>query len=348
MAVVTIDGFDMYNGTGTNTGIQSKWIIAGGGAPAGGMIAGRFGGQAVRFNGSAANTLDKILPASTANVTVGVALRISNIPAGNPSQRGYIILKSGVNFQCGVAFDAAAIISANRLSGDLSGAQLAVSSPGVWSANTWMYVEIEFVISTTVGRITVYINGAQVLNITGVNTANLGVGTTVDTIHFGSLNGGNAPTSIDYDDLYVCDVATKLGERRIETLRPSADSTPLNWTPDTGTVHFSRVNATLAQATTFVQATTVGDLDLYDLGNLSSSPSVIDAVQYNVFAQKTDATTRAVAAVGDLSGVQQQSGNFNLAASVSKFESLALTKPGGGSWAAADVNALKIGPKVTV
>jgi hypothetical protein len=346
MALLFIDGFDMYNGLGANIGLASKWNPLSGNPIS--LVTGRFGGQAVRFaNVNTGTGCDRPITAGT-TFSFGCAIRLQAFPGGTPTQKGHLqFYKQGAFFQCGILFDTAGAISAYRLASDTSGTLLGTSSAAVLAINVWAYVECEVVISTTVGRITVYVNGTQVLNLTGVNTANGGVGTTADTFRFASVNGGNAPT-IDMDDLYVTNSATKLGERRVETLRPSSDSTPLNWTPDTGTAHFSRVNATLAQSTTFVQTSTVNDLDLYNLADLSSTPGVIDAVQYNVFAQKTDATGRAIASVGDLSGVQDISPNMVLGVGVGKFEYLAASKPGGGAWTPTDVNALKIGPKVIV
>lgn len=347
MAVVLIEGFDMYNGLGANTGLISKWTAPSGSGNS--MTAGRFGGQAWRLQPAIGQGIERSLPAAGTTFAVGAAIRLTSLFPGTPSAKSHLCLtKFGSFFQCGILFDAGGTISAWRLSGDVSGTLLGTSA-AVMAPNIWYYIEVEFVISTTVGRITVYVNGTQVLNLTGQNTANGGVGTNADTLHLASTNGGNGNGGfVDYDDIYVTDVATKLGERRIETLRPSADATPLNWTPDTGTVHFSRVNATLAQSVTFDQASVVGNLDLYDIADLSSTPATIDAVQYNVFAQKTDATTRAIASVGDIAGAQDISPDMSLGVGVGKFQYLALTKPGGGAWTAADVNSLRIGPKVTV
>ena len=45
MTVILIDGFDTYNGEGTNTGLQAKWTKAGLGVF--NLVSGRFAGQAV-------------------------------------------------------------------------------------------------------------------------------------------------------------------------------------------------------------------------------------------------------------------------------------------------------------
>jgi hypothetical protein len=350
MAVLFLEGFDMYNGLGTNIGLSSKWAIPGGSGQS--MVTGRFGGQAWRLQPAIAQAIQRQFSASgLTTVTIGGAFRVTNLFPGSPSARSHVCFMSGTTgFQCGIIFDTGGSISALRISSDTGSTTLGTTAAGVMAANVWHYIEVEIVVSTTVGRITIYVDSVQKLNLTGQNTANLGVGTTVDSIRFASTNGGNGNAGfVDYDDIYILDAATKIGERRVETLRPNADvGGSLNWTPDTGTVHFSRVNATVAQSTTFVSASAVGNLDLYDIADLSSTPATIDAVQYNVFAMKTDAAARSIATIGDLAGVQQQSPDISLPSSVGKFEYLALTKPGGGAWTATDINALRIGPKVTV
>lgn len=350
MSVLMIEGFDTYNGLGANTGLIAKWNAPGGSGQS--MITGRFSGQAWRLQPAIGQAIQRTFTATPiSSIAVGSAIRLTNLFSATPTAKAHLCLvnSTGTVFQCGIIFDTNGSISAYRVSGDVSGTLLGSSAANVMAANTWHYVEVEFVISATVGRVTVYVDGVQKLNLTGVNTANGGATVTADSLRLSSTNGGNGNGGfIDYDDIYVVDAAAKLGERRVETLRPSADTAQKDWTPDTGTVNFSRVNDTLADGTTFVQASVVGNLDLYDIVDLSSTPAAIDAVNIIAYAQKTDATTRAIQLAAKLSATTVTSADNNLAASIARFDSLLLTKPGGGAWAATDVNALQIGPKVSV
>jgi hypothetical protein len=346
--VILIDGFDLYNGTGTNTGLGGRWLTNIGGMNT--TVAGRFGGQAIRCNTSLGQGIQRLLPAAGTTFAFGIAFRMSFLPSGSPTQKGHIHFRgsNGTTIQCGIQFDTNGSLSAYRLASDTSGTVLGSSAGSLYTANTWNYLEAEVVISTTVGRITLFLNGAQVLNLTGVNTANAGVGTTADTFVLSSQNGGNAGFAIDYDDLYVTDSATKLGERRVETLHPTADTTQKDWTPSTGTTNFGTVDDTLADGTDYVQASTVGNLDLYDLSDLSTTPVAIDAVQISAWAMKSDANSRNIALVADLAGTQTQSPDFVLAGNFQKQDTILNQKPGGGNWDASTVAQLKVGPKVTL
>lgn len=342
MALRMIEGFDLYNGTGLNTGLQAKWntnVVAAWALPAG-----RFGGQCWHFTASTGWNR-RPLTSARSQGTFGFACRMVAYPSTTITRN--IGVSASGQMLAGIFFTPTGAVAAYRLSGAGGaggGTLLGTSAAGVMLPNVWHYVEWEWVISATVGRMTVKVDGVTVLNLTGVNTLT-GAVANADEWYLDN-QGGNG--SIQFDDLYEDDGAAAIGPRRVDTLRPTADTATKQWTPDTGTVNFSRVNANLAQSVTFVQASVVGNLDLYDIADLSTTPAVIDAVQYSMFAQKTDATARSIAAVGDIGGVQQQSGNVNLPTGVAKFESIFLTKPGGGAWATADVNALRIGPKVTV
>lgn len=343
MTIKMIEGFDLYNGTQANIGFQAKWntnVVAATTFPAG-----RFGGQCVRYNGSTGWYRRTLTGAARSTGSFGFACRVATLPTTTITRN--IGVSASGQMLAGIVVLPSGAIQALRLNGATGaggGTILGASAAGVIIQNVWHYIEWEWVISATVGRMTVKVDGVTVLNLTGVNTLT-GANANADEWYLDN-QGGSAV--IDFDDLYEEDSGTSIGQRRVDTLRGTADTATKQWTPDTGTVNFSRVNANLAQQTTFVQASVVGNLDLYDIADLATTPATIDAVQYSVFAQKTDATARAIAAVGDIAGTQQQSGNFNMTVGVAKFESIFLTKPGGGAWAAADVNALRIGPKVTV
>lgn len=343
MAVVMIEGFDVYNGTGLNTGLQSKYatnVVAGWAQPAG-----RFGGQCWHFTASTGWNRRPITGAARSSGCFGFAFRMVAFPSTTITRN--IGVSAANQMLAGIFMGPNGQIQAYRLTGAAGaggGVLLGSSANGVILANVWHYIEWEWVISATVGRMTVKVDGTTVLNLTNVNTLT-GANANADE-WFLDQQGGNG--SIQFDDLYEESTPAAIGPRRVDTLRPTADTATKNWTPDAGVVNFSRVNANLAQSATYVQASVVGTLDLYDIADLPTTPAVVDAVQYSLFAQKTDATARSIAAVGDIAGVQQQGGNINLPTGVAKFESLFTTKPGGGAWAAADVNALRIGPKVTV
>jgi hypothetical protein len=308
------------------------------------MTTGRFGGQALRVTQAGATGLPRYTFGSTyTSIGVGFAYKTDTLPTGN-TVINMLALVNGTTFTFGLRCTSTGAIEASRATSGTGFTALGTSS-SVIVANTWHYIECGVTISDTVGTVTVKVDGATVLSLTGQDTNN--AVTNVNTLYLGyTSNAGQA--NINYDDLYVVDSDTTLGERRIETTVPSADTATKNWTPNTGTANFSRVNETTVDGdTSYVQASTVGTRDLYSIGALSSTPSVIDAVQVISFAEKTDATTRTIYNSVQSAGTDSDGPAFSLTASYLRFDRLLLTDPnGGGSWTASRVNGLLIGPKV--
>jgi hypothetical protein len=343
MTIRLIDGFDLYNGIVANIGLAAKWTnMAGSGTLVG---AGRFGGQCMR--GWSANPWQRGTVSST-TYSIGVAVRMPNLVI-TATNYAFLMLANGtISGSCQMGFNITSAGSIVGLRGSFYNSMntiLGTSPTGVITAGTWHYVEVEVTIGTgTSGSFNVYVDNVLVLAVSGVNTAQTGA-TTTNTIGLMGVCNGNF---LEFDDLYVTDTFTRLGERRVETLAVTADTADKDWTPSTGSVNYAMVDEIPVNSTDYVSASTVGDLDLYTIADLSSSPTTIDAVQATMFAEKTDATSRSIAAVFDISATQLTGANHSLAVGISKFDTIFETKPGGGAWDATAVNALTGGPKVTV
>jgi hypothetical protein len=160
---------------------------------------------------------------------------------------------------------------------DFAGGLLGTSAAGVFSTS-YRYMEVEIVRSATVGTITIYVDGVSVLALTGLNTG----GTNYNQI----LLKGNTTSNTDFDDLYVNDTNARLSTSAIilptiYTLRPSADTATLDWTPDTGTAHFSRLNEGQWDGDlSYIISTSPTDNDVFDMDDLPTSPVSIKALQY--------------------------------------------------------------------
>jgi hypothetical protein len=133
-------------------------------------------------------------------------------------------------------------------------------------------------------------------------------------------------------------------------IRPSADTAQKDWTPSTGTTNFNMVNETIEnQDTNYVAAGTVGNKDLYDVTDLSFSPSVVRAVQTLLFARKDDATTRSIR--NNLkSGATTANGTTRaMGATYAMFTDLYATDPNtSAAWTGTAVNAAQLGIEVVV
>jgi hypothetical protein len=92
----------------------------------------------------------------------------------------------------------------------------------------------------------------------------------------------------------------------------------------------------------------VGLQDLYDFGNLSSTPAQVNAVNLQLVGYKTDAAARAIAAAVKSGGTTNVgSDNFLTSNNIFFNRFMEVNPVTGLPWTAADVNAIQAGPKVT-
>lgn len=343
MAVVLTEGFDMYNGSGAGSGLQARWTYQSGNNGVA-MVGGRFGGQAMRVQSAGVFSTVQytlFLPAAYSALSIGFAYWPRTLT--NASNRFNLLDSAGGTLTVQVDH--------NNSTGSLdvrnaAGAIVANSGPGTIANNAaWVYVELEIVTGNPTGQIRAYLNNTQFANLTGQNCGanpvqGIMVRSTID-------GGGNSDTVHIYDDMYVVDVATRLGERRIETLRGAADVTKL-WTPNSGTANFSRTNETVVDGdTSYVSTTGINNRDLYTIAPLSSTPLQIDAVNVVSFPVRMDAAARTIANSVQSAGVDSDGAALNVLSSYRRLDRLMLTDPAtAAAWAAAGVNALRIGPKL--
>jgi hypothetical protein len=352
MTVIWIDGFDMYNGAGANTGLLGRWnsTFAGTGSSVS-ITSGRFGGQAFRATGAAnitnaANGARAIFDGvgSHTSISVGFAHRLGTLTM---TSRTFELANTSLTSQCGMGITVA---GAPYVYTGAGGSTLATGSAGLVLINAWNYFELEIVLGSTTGSISLYMNGSLVCSATNVNTFAAGTGgyNAFAAIGMQTVTGG-VGTNYDFDDIYVNDTSTRLGERRIETLRPSADSSVV-FTPNSGGTNFSRVNETTVDGdTSYVSSSNVGDRDLYAIGSLSTTPTTIDAISVVSFSEKTDATTRAIYHSVQSNGTDSDGSSISLNATYQRYDRLMTTDPHtSAAWTASGVNNLLIGPKVAV
>ena len=118
----------------------------------------------------------------------------------------------------------------------------------------------------------------------------------VELIRFIANNGGgtsDGPNIVSIDDIYVLDESTRLGQCRVSTLLPDADTADADWTPLGAGNHFAEVDDDNGD-TSCVASDTTGDLDMFDAQDLSFMPQTVHAVQISWRARKDDAATREV------------------------------------------------------
>jgi hypothetical protein len=340
--VLMTEGFDMYNGTGANIGMNALWSFNAFNSPSF-MTAGRFGGQAW----DTSNTIPgggtpfqawRIFDSTSATTSLAFGVAIY---CGNVAITGGLLLElqNGLlGALCSVGFTTAGAIYADSGSG---GTRLCTSVTGLLTSAVWHYLEAEIVLHASSGSVNIYLDGALIAAASSVNTLSASGGGGIIKL-WGTTNA----VSLLYDDIYIVSGATRLGECKVETLRPTGD-TAVTWTPSSGTTNYNHVNETLVDGdTSYVQTATTGHGDLYTIGALSSTPQNIYAVNVISFAEKTDATTRQLYNSVKSGTTASDGAGANLAASYGRYDRILNTDPNTSmAWTLAAVNNLLIGPK---
>lgn len=158
----------------------------------------------------------------------------------------------------------------------------------------WYYMELKYY-----GE---YNNSSFELRMNGVNvkSANYTHAPSGPYIAVGTYMNDNATY---YDDLYVVNGAGSinndfLGDIRVYTLYPTADTDTNEWIPSSGIDHYTLVDDTPSDSdATYVVSSGVGDIDLYTYSGLAVASGLVLGMQVNSVARKDDAGTRKFSTV---------------------------------------------------
>lgn len=349
MAIVFLDGFDLYSdATATDIGLKSRWVYDGGTTTNLAMVAGRIDGQSLRQGNNTGNTCSHyaILDSNYATFGVGFAFKYDNLSGagltGGAAQYNVALMD-------GAVVHLSLHIHANGTMYIKRGASttLLTSAAGLFTTDAWHYFEIYGTISDTVGTCDVYFNGALIMTGTGLDTRNAG-NAYINRIRLNCPDGSGSAGIAYHDDLYVSDSLTRVGERRIKTLRPAADTADKGFTASTGSDNFAMVDDAVADGdASYVQGSTAGDLDLYDLEDLGVTVTAIDAVQLTTFAKKTDVSARSLITPIKHGGTLSDGTAVALGTSYDDIRRLMPTNPvTAAAWTQSDVDNLQVGLKV--
>lgn len=338
MSIIFFEGFDLLN---TTTCPLGKIPDFAGSRTANSYVSpGRFGvGQYInatendRFEDIEAFTYRPPGGVLTA-FGLGFALNPSSLPASGTST-SLIKMRAGATAFFKVAVDSVGRFSVTDTTGTSS-----MSAPCVVAGN-WGYFEFSATCNASTGSWAVKWNGETVLSGTGRNT-----GTAINSIGFQSLS---LSTNCGFDDMYISDSADTIGEIRIDTLRPSADTATKNFTPNSGSNNFSRVNETTCDGdTSYNQTTTVGAKDLFDLNDLATTPSNVIGVKSVLIGEKDNVSVSGVR-TNLVEGGTTTNGTERFLANGSyryMADTLMLNPRTGAAWTYTQLNSTQLGYEV--
>ncbi len=235
---------------------------------------------------------------------------------------------------------------------DASNNTLVTSASSVITGSTWHYIEFKWRPNASSGVAEVRVDETVVATFSGDTLASTAVSDSVAEIVL-----GEALTSTNswFDDLYVLDLTGSvnnnyLGDVRVVTKVPTADSTVnADFTPDTGTDHFSRVDDPLPDDdTSYVENGTNGATDTYTATNLGLT-GIVYGVQVAASTRKTDSKVRAMkTVVRPVATNVLGSDNHTVNATYKVQHSMYETNPATSSlWTVSEVDGNEFGIRIT-
>ena len=178
--------------------------------------------------------------------------------------------------------------------------------PGLVSFGVYNNIALQVVAGIANGVINVWVNGVQVMHLTGVNTI-VGGGpgpylTYYETVYL--CAPGNSGWTCYHDDVYMLDCTdgdTYRGAARIYAVVPYANSTPVEWTP-LANQNWQEVSTIPPPGdSSYVSSSTVGNVDQYlYLGSVVPAGAAILGVQH-CLDMRVDGGSRSVAS--DMAGI---------------------------------------------
>lgn len=350
MAIVLVEGWDTYNGNGgstaTTVGAGVRWGMAAVYATMSATTPYNTGQSLYLVYTTGSKYAYTSVPPNSSG-SVGFALYTSEFPTGSIEL---------VQFLTGTFSTNSRQFALHYLPGGALGIGTGIGTPTIVYTTpsslvpaTWNYIELEFTIGNS-AAINIYVNGSLFGSATGLDTQTQ-AGSTYDLFMFGTFGSTGYGFVANFDDVYLTDTPTRLGERRVVTVVPASDSTPSQWAASGGAVApYTMVDEALCNADVdYIFDTTIGDRSVFNMASTGATPLSVSAVQLGSYTRKTDTGPRAMQLeYVTAGGTAYTSSDFVLSASYARQLRLLETNPATSTaWTPTEANNLKVGVKVS-
>lgn len=216
-----------------------------------------------------------------------VGFAFNNVNVNPPSQPMPILcFMDSVYTQVHVAYNS----QSRLLSVYREGTQLGVGTTQL-DSNTWYYIEAKATINNSTGAVTVKVNEATDITVTGANTR-------VTANNYANRIGFRSTVArgrYKLDDIYVFDGSGStnndfVGDMKVETIRTTGAGNSTNWTVSGGS--YDNWSAVRDGQTSYYLSTTGTDVqDLYTFNDLTKVTTSIKGVVVNYTARNSDSDT---------------------------------------------------------
>lgn len=357
MAVRFMDGCEHY--PNTSEGIlwkydgQAQWHVRGTFAVPLGRLSDRCVGPTGSFGAFCSKQLE---PSTEKYHVVAAAVQIENYTTsnedqllwarpGNPPTSSYTTWTLTVSDTGVLKLRTAGSKLTPTTAGDLR----ITTSSGVMTSAVYHFIEVEFFVDSSVGYIRLWVDGVNVGEVIGADTASWISDSTNPVDEFGMQQ----PTIwiTRFDDIHILDSSgsnntTRVGDTHVETIWPASDGNTVLFTPATGT-NVSQVDEKEGDGDlSFVESGTVSAKDVFDMDGFVAD--TVFAVQPLALAKKTSPETIKGAVIADDTASDYTAIEQELQTDYKYIHGVFNEDPSDSlSWNSAKVNALEFGYKLT-
>jgi hypothetical protein len=285
------DTFDRYTGATNGALPLTTHYTLNGATGVWSLIAGRFGGQAMRVTASSivpsTAFANRALPAVAAECALDFAFRRSSF-ALDVTGEGAVIwrARSGLTLQLqiGVDFLGRLLVGRSNFTTEL----IARSDLGLLDGASWYSLSPE-VVWDPAGSVTLALDGVEIIS-ESANT-DPALSGQIDSIEFVSDCLALGTIHTDFDDFSMRDVASRYAQPLKGDVRfVNSDLGPNQWTRNAGASDFSAIDDAVSDGdATVLTSSVAGDKSAHGLTDLPTVPALIPFLQVSTVARKTDA-----------------------------------------------------------
>jgi len=225
---------------------------------------------------------------------------------------------------------------------------------GVFTTDTWHYVELKFTISSgssSNGSYEVHVDGTQIMVNTAART-NGNFFSVVQQIRFPNMSGASTTAGdfVGFDDIYILEVDGTTpndfigASARVISLPPDADAGTNNWTTSTGTDHYALIDENGADSSDYLEESTNGDADMFDITDTVADGGFIalkveaEAIALTTTSHTLDVRCNSNATVAETNHAVTSTTAYDV------FTHYQVTDPDtAGSWTQASIDAVDVG-----
>jgi hypothetical protein len=332
MAILFCDGFDY------NASVAEKYSVTGTTSYTTSSPSPRTGSRSLRMNGNLASaTITKTFGSSYNSFSVAFGVYVSGFSTNDIL---YFNDSSGGR-QLTLRFETTGIPKLYR--GTPTTTVLGTASSGL-STGSWQHVELSVTIDDAAGAADLYINGTNVMSLTGIDTKATAVAGAKSVV----FNNGNGNSVAYYlDDLVISDTHAQIGSAIVQTLYPTGAGATTEWTPLSGN-NWAAVDETPGDGdTTYVSTSTLNHLDTYVYGNITANSGAVLAVAVNAVGRADAGGSPQISPVVRPGSTNYVGTGQTQTASYANAQHVWSTNPDGGNWSESSVNGLEAGIKKT-